>query len=288
MVHGTSKTYSLRVRCPYGDFDDWITVQNRPESLDRLFAIPCQFECPTHGAQQGFPLEGIEKQPDTAVVSKRTNPLTAGKPSKPRRSSERKPFHVPVRVYGWSKSFGTFHEETTTLMFNASGTLVKLATPVELGENLFLVNKFTKEEQEVRVVFKDPQPDGKIDVGLAFARPIANFWRKTRRSGRAPQTFRVFVRGKDRNGNPFSQSSYTMDISDDGARLDNVAYLTSPGEVIEVKRRWHGKARFRVAWIGQLGTSESNQIGICTMDSGKLPWRVKLAGPPPPNLSKKS
>jgi hypothetical protein len=125
-------------------------------------------------------------------------------------------------------------------------------------------------------------------VGLAFLKPVPNFWRKTRGSARASQTFRVFVRGKDRNGNPFSQSSYTMDISEDGARLDNVAYLTAPGEVIEVKRRWHGKARFRVAWIGQLGTSESNQIGICTMDSGRLPWRVKVPAPPPARLPKKS
>jgi hypothetical protein len=79
-----------------------------------------------------------------------------------------------------------------------------------------------------------------------------------------------------------------MDISEDGARLDNVAYLTSPGQVIEVKRRWHGKARFRVAWLGQLGTSESNQVGICTMDSGKLPWRIKFVAPPPSKAPNKS
>jgi hypothetical protein len=287
MVPDISKSYSLRVRCPYGDYDDWITVQNRFETIDQLFAIPCEFECPTHGAQQSFPLEGVEKVPSSSAVQKRFLPHAPARPSKPRRSSERKPFHVPVRVYGWSKSFGTFHEETTTLMFNASGALVKLATPVDLGENLFLVNKFTREEQEVRVVFKDPQPNGKFDVGLAFTKPVSTFWRKTRRGTRAPQTLRVFVRGKDRNGNPFSQSSYTMDISEDGARLDNVAYLTSPGEVIEVKRRWHGKARFRVAWIGQVGTSESNQIGICTLDSGKLPWRGKLVAPTPAKSPKK-
>ncbi|PYU03069.1 MAG: hypothetical protein DMG34_14230 [Acidobacteria bacterium] len=174
---------------------------------------------------------------------------------------------------------GSFHEDTTTILFNASGALVRLATPVDLGESLFLVSKLTREEQEVRVVFKEPHLRSGYEVGLAFSKPVPNFWRKTRRSQRAREALRVFVRGKDRSGNPFSQSSYTLDISEDGARLDGVAYLTTPGEVIEVKRRWHGKARFRVAWIGQIGTSESNQVGICTMDSGKLPWRIKASEP---------
>jgi len=288
MVAGIAKTYSLRVRCPYGDYDDWITLSNRTESLDRLCSAPCDFECPTHGAQQAFPLEGVEKGAATRLAQNTAALLSQPATKKSMRSSERKRFHVPVVVYGWSKSFGSFHEDSTTLIFNASGALVRLATPVDIGEKLFLVNKFTKEEQEVRVVYSDRCPNGGSDVGLAFSKPVPNFWRKTRRNGRVPQTIRVFVRGKDRNGNPFSQTSYTMDISEDGARLDNVAYLTSPGEVIEVKRRWHGKARFRVAWIGNIGTSESNQIGICTMDTGKLPWRVKLATPASPKSTKKS
>ncbi len=138
------------------------------------------------------------------------------------------------------------------------------------------------------MVFGQPHPQGGCEVGLAFQKPAPSFWRKTRRSTRAAQTFRVFVRGNDRNGNPFSQSSYTTDISEDGARLDGVAYLTAPGQVIEVKRRWHGKARFRVAWVGQIGTSESNQIGIYNVDPVRLPWRVQAAEPPPAKSSKKS
>lgn len=288
MLSGTAKTFSLHVRCRYGDHDDWITLQSRVESLEQLLGAPCGFECPTHGAQLEFPLEGVEKQSSASTSQKGFPLFSPGKSAKPKRSSERKAFCVPVIVYGWSKSFGTFHENTTTLMFNASGALVRLVTPVEIGENLFLVNKFTKDELEVRVVFKDSHYKGGFDVGLAFAKPTSNFWRKTRRGTRAAKTLRVIVRGKDRNGNPFAQSSYTIDISEDGARLDNVAYLTSPGQVIEVKRRWHGKARFRVAWIGQLGTSESNQVGICTVDSGKLPWRVKFVTPPSHKNLKKS
>jgi len=288
MLSGNSKTYSLRIRCPYGDYDDWITLQARSETLEQLSSQPCTFECPTHGAQQAFPLEGMEKQPSSPASQKSPPLFSPPQTKKSRRASERRPFHVPVVVYGWSKVIGSFHETTTTLMFNASGTLVRLNTPVNLGDKLFIVSKFTQEEQEVRVVFGQPHPQGGCEVGLAFQKPAPSFWRKTRRSQRAAQTFRVFVRGNDRNGNPFSQSSYTTDISEDGARLDGVAYLTAPGQVIEVKRRWHGKARFRVAWVGQIGTSESNQIGIYNVDPVRLPWRVQAAEPPPAKSSKKS
>lgn len=285
MVSGTSKTFSLRVRCPYGDYEDRVVVQSA--SLEYLLSSPCAFECPTHGAQMEFPLEGNETTP-VLPPEKRSSLRTHGRPAKPQRSSERKHFHCPVVVYGWSKKFGSFHENTTTLSFNVSGALVILVTPIDVGETLFLVNKFTQEEQEVRVVYKEPHPRAGFQIGLAFQKPVSTFWKKTRKSQRAAQALRVYVRGTDRNGNPFSQSSYTLDISQDGARLDNVAYLTSPGQVIEVKRRWHGKARFRVAWIGQIGTAESNQIGICTLDSGKLPWQSKVPLPPIAKPEKKS
>src|SRR5438874_13132943 len=199
MLSGTAKTFSLRVRCPYGDHDDWITLHNRFESLENLLASPCGFDCPTHGAQREFPLQGVEKQLASPPDQKSSAQSPRSSAKKSNRSSERKAFHVPVVIYGWSKSFGTFHENTTTLLFNASGALVILKTPIELGENLFIVNRFTKEEQEVRVVFKDSHQGGGFDVGLAFHKPSANFWRMTRRTARTPQALRVFVRGKDRN-----------------------------------------------------------------------------------------
>src|ERR1700739_2341788 len=169
MLSGTAKTFSLHVRCRYGDHVDCITLQSRVESLDQLLASPCGFECPTHGAQLEFPLEGLEKQSSALTSQKSSSLFAPAKTAKPRRSSERKPFRVPVIVYGWSKSFGTFHENATTLLFNANGSLVRLVTPVEVGENFFIVNKFTKDELEVRVVFKDFHQNGGFDVGLAFA-----------------------------------------------------------------------------------------------------------------------
>jgi len=273
MISGTSRTYHLHIRCPYGDYEDWVTLTGQLDPLEQILAAPFTFECPIHGVQSEFPLEGSEDRPKfVPQKSASTRPAT---PKKKLRSEVRKPFHVPVFVYGWSSAIGSFHEDTTTLMFNSSGALVRLLTPVSLGEKLFIVNKFTREEQQVSVVFQEPHHERGYNIGIAFKAPVRAFWRKTRRGPRAPQSFKVVVRGKDRNGNPFAQTSNTVDISEDGARLDGVAYLTAPGDIIEVKRRWHGKARFRVAWIGQVGTFESNQVGVCTLDPGRLPWRVK-------------
>lgn len=276
MISGTSRTYYLHVRCPYGDHEDWVFLTGNLDPLDQVLSAPFTFECPTHGVQSELPLEGNERStPGPTPTSKPVAPSRSAPARKKLRSGERKPFHVPVFVYGWSSTIGSFHEDTTTLMLNASGTLVRLLTPVAMGEKLFLVNKFTREEQQVRVVFLEPHHERGSNVGLAFQAPVPGFWRKTRRGLRAPQSLKVVVRGKDRNGNPFAQTSQTLDISEDGARLDGVAYLTSPGDVIEVKRRWHGKARFRVAWLGQVGTFESNQVGICSLEPGQLPWRIK-------------
>src|SRR5215469_5431369 len=227
MLSGTSKTYFLHIRCPYGDYEDWVAVHRQMEPIEQLFAAPFSFECPTHGVQSEFPLEGAEKRPIGLSAQKAAAPAKSSKPRKALRSSERKAFHVPVFVYGWSKNVNSFHEDTTTLMSNASGALVRLLTPVQIGEDLFLVNKFTREEQQVRVVFLEQHYERGWRVGLAFQKPVPMFWKKTRRGPRTPQAFRVVVRGKDRNGNPFAQSSSTVDISEDGARLEGIAYLTT-------------------------------------------------------------
>jgi hypothetical protein len=47
------------------------------------------------------------------------------------------------------------------------------------------------------------------------------------------------------------------------------------------------KARFRVVWVGQVGTSESDQVGVVGLESEKDIWRVELpkggaATPKPP------
>ncbi|HZP33328.1 MAG TPA: hypothetical protein VFB23_08185 [Candidatus Acidoferrales bacterium] len=269
-----AKDYAVRLRCPYRDENSWIILQNRDETRDQVLQTPWDFECSLHGVQKSMPLEVIEKRDAKGAA------VPSGAPPRNRlredqRASKRAMLRIPVVVYGWAKNHGAFHEQTFTEVVNASGGLVTLGLKVEPGEMLFIVNKNTREEQECRVAYVQKGPEGKSKIGLAFKRPIPSFWRKNARKARKAQTMQVWVRGIDRSGKPFVQSAHTIDIGKDGARLDGVGYLTGPGEVVLVKRGWR-KARFRVVWIGQIGTPEANQVGICCLENGKDIWRVPV------------
>ncbi len=196
---------------------------------------------------------------------------------------------VPVVIYGFAGKSGAFHEDTETLLVNASGALVTLKAKLALGDIVFLIHRSSREEHEVRVVYLDAYSDRETRVGLAFKQPISDFWQKTRKKPRVPKTLRVIVKGTDTRGHPFAQSAYTVDLSEDGARLDGIGFLTSPGQTIEVRRHWR-KARFRVVWIGQIGSTESNHVGVYGLQSEKNIWRVKLpkTAPAPPPQSPES
>jgi hypothetical protein len=272
------KDYAVRLQCPYRDEDRWVVLQNRTETLEEVLGTPWDFECSLHGVQREIPLEASEKGRGGSATGSgpQAKPAPRSKPRVEQRSSERASLRVAVVVYGWAKNQGAFHEETFTVLVNASGGLVTLSTKVEVGETLFVMNKNTREEQECRVVYVQQPTDGKANVGLAFKREVPGFWKTNSRKARVSKTVQVWVRGVDRSGNPFLQSAQTIDIGQSGARLDGVGYLTGPGEIVQVKRGWR-KARFRVVWIGQLGTPEANQIGICCVDDdNKDLWRVPL------------
>jgi hypothetical protein len=273
-----AKNYAVRLRCPYQDEDTWVILQNRSETLEQILRTPWDFECPLHGVQREIPLEASEKEPPSGRKAQPAGPAQQGRLGGEQRSSKRASLRVPITVYGWVKNQGAFHEETQTLLVNSSGALVTLSTRVELGEALFLVNKNTHEEQECRVAYVQQGTEGTAKVGLAFKRVVPGFWRTNPRKPRMAKTIQVWVRGIDRGGNPFVQNAHTIDIGQSGARLDGVGYLTGPGEIIQVKRGWR-KARFRVVWIGQLGTPQANQIGICCLEGDKDIWRVPLSQP---------
>jgi hypothetical protein len=180
-----------------------------------------------------------------------------------------------VLVYGSAARNHSFQEECSTLLVNAGGGLIALTTQVELGERLHVVNKATREEETCLVAYVGPMVGGKARVGIAFKRPAPSFWKTHQPEHRVPKTLRVWIRGEDPRGNPFTQSARTVDISRQGARLDGVGYLTQPGKIIEVKRLWH-KARYRVVWAGQIGTPQANQIGICSVEPPENIWGVPL------------
>ena len=274
------KDYAVRLRCPYRDEDRWVLLQNREETLEQVLRTAWDFECSLHGVQCELPLEANEKQSagrrEPRGSESQAKPAQKIKPRADQRSSKRASLRVPVTVYGWAKNQGAFHEDTYTALVNNSGGLVTLSARVEVGESLFVVNKNTREEQECRVVYVQQEMEGKLNVGLAFKRQVQGFWRANSRKTRMAKTIQVWVRGVDRSGNPFVQSAHTIDIGKSGARLDGVGYLTGPGEIVQVKRGWR-KARFRVVWIGQLGSAEANQVGICCVEPDKDIWRMPIA-----------
>jgi len=288
------RNFAIRLRCPHGDSDSWVTLSNREESLEQILQQTWDFKCREHGPQKGIPQEAMEVAPlDDPRPSQKTPPsfavpFPAVPAKKTPRSSERMPMRVPVVIYGFAGKGGAFHEDTETVLVNSRGALVTLKTKLALGDTVFLIHKSSRQEQEVRVVYLDPYSDRETRVALAFKEPISDFWKKSRKKPRVPKTLRVIVKGTDPKGHPFAQSAYTVDLSQDGARLDGIGFLTSPGQTIEVRRLWR-KARFRVVWIGQVGTSESNQVGVLGLQSEKDIWRVELpkaAAAPPPQSPK--
>jgi hypothetical protein len=268
--------YAIHVRCPDGDEDTWMILEKREETLEQILKMHWDFECSVHGVQRQLPLEGNIKG---TMARSRPAPVDSPKPApdttphKGQRSSPRKPLNVPVLAYGWIKSQGSFHEETTTLVVNATGGLVTLTAGVEVGEPLFLINKATRAEQECRVAYVRREEGGRERVGIAFKHKAPAFWQVRRIQPRIVKILKVSVRGVDRNGNPFVQSAYTVNISRTGARLKGPGYTTQPGDVVEVKRGWR-KARFRIVWTGPVGTPQADEIGIVCLEDQKNIWRV--------------
>ena len=292
------RNFAIRLRCPHGDSDSWVTLFSREESLEQILQQSWDFKCRDHGPQQGIPQEAMEvaplddPQPSPAAQTPIAVPFPATPEKKTPRSSERIPMRVPVVIYGYAGKSGAFHEDTETIIVNSTGALVTLKAKLAIGDTVFLIHKSSRKELEVRVVYLDAYSDRETRVGLAFKQPVHDFWKRTRKKPRVPKTVRVIVKGTDPKGHPFAQTAYTVDLSEDGARLDGIGFLTSPGQTIEVRRLWR-KARFRVIWIGHVGTTESNQAGV-VLESEKNIWRIELpntsatpSSPQGPTLPKK-
>ncbi len=275
--------FAIRLRCPDCEADFWVTLADREESADQIRKQTWDFKCREHGAQRSAPKEVLEVAPleeqhpsqGQKSAPALANVISTEATKKTPRSSERLSIRIPIVVYGYAKDTGAFHEETETLAVNASGALVMLKTKLELGDSVFLMQRSTGQELAVRVAYLDSYSERETKVALAFKHPIPGFWRRSRRQPRVSKALRVVVKGTDQKGHPFKQSSYTIDLSQNGARLDGLGFLTSPGQIIEVHRLWR-KKKFRVVWVGQIGSTESNQVGIFGLQSEKHLWNVVL------------
>src|SRR5712692_2906926 len=265
--------YIVRLKCPYGDQEKLVLLENRDETLQQILETRWDFECPAHGVQREIPLEGSQK---SSWSRSRLPPREASDQAVPRpRSSKRISLNIPVLILGRSQGEGSFCEKTTTLFVNANGGLVPLNAPVAVGDTVFIGDQERREEQECRVAYVGTDVYGNSLVGIAFKRPALHFWRPSRREARICKRIRVTVQGSDRNGNPFVQTAYALDVSRHGARLDGIGYLTCLGETVQLKHHWR-TAHFRVAWVGQVGTPQDGQVGIFALEPKKNFWGVTL------------
>ena len=98
------------------------------------------------------------------------------RPGSSRRRSQRVLLHVPVVVQRKTDSGPPFQEDTQTLVINAHGALITLATALGIGNRLVLVNKKAGDAQECRVVYVGAEQSGKTQVGVEFTEPAPHFW----------------------------------------------------------------------------------------------------------------
>ena len=98
--------------------------------------------------------------------------------------------------------------------------------------------------------------------------------------------------GVDTTGKPFHQMAHTLNVNQSGARLGGVRVLMPIDEIVGVQYK-HKKARFKVVWLGRLGTKSEEQIGITRIQGEPEIWPLEMPTvaiqdqyePPPPKKS---
>ena len=93
-----------------------------------------------------------------------------------KRRCKRLPFSIPVHVYGHTERGLPFRYVTVAKSVNMNGALLPLAPRVKRGQTIKLVNSFTQEERECRVVYVDSKQRGRKKVGVEFANADSDFW----------------------------------------------------------------------------------------------------------------
>jgi len=86
------------------------------------------------------------------------------------------PQDYPVLAYGRGEDEEPFQEETNVRVLNLRGGLITLATRVEPGQHLVLINLATEEDQPCRVAFVGEQHLGRNIIGIQFCRVAREFW----------------------------------------------------------------------------------------------------------------
>jgi hypothetical protein len=98
---------------------------------------------------------------------------------------------------------------------------------------------------------------------------------KARREARVPMRLPVTVWGMDLDGKLFRIQAHTMNITPAGARLEGIWKALYRGMNVGIDCGGR-RARFRVTWIGRLGTGTGGEIGVQCVEPGRYIWGVPL------------
>jgi hypothetical protein len=93
-----------------------------------------------------------------------------------RRRCERFPLTIPVKVYGRTPRNHPFRDVTASMAVSLYGGLLDMEPRVKLGQKVTIVNSFTEEERESRVVYIDSKRRGRRKVAVEFASGAGDFW----------------------------------------------------------------------------------------------------------------
>lgn len=72
-----------------------------------------------------------------------------------------------------------------------------------------------------------------------------------------------------------SQNCCTYEISTHGARLVAPAGIKAVGQTIWLQRQ-NRRARYKVIWIGEPGTSLESQVGVETLEPANVIWEPEI------------
>jgi hypothetical protein len=97
----------------------------------------------------------------------------------------------------------------------------------------------------------------------------------TRNQNRKEVVLSVRIFGTDANGQVFSETVSTVNVSLEGALLKGVNRPFRPGEIIGLTYGAH-KARFQVRWVGQPGSGQEGRIGVQNVTPGQCVWDIPL------------
>lgn len=93
-----------------------------------------------------------------------------------RRRSERVMLQMRIRVKTEMANHAHVEEETTTLVVNAHGGLMKMKAELLVGQPIVLINPHNQMKESCRVVrVEQPTPEY-FTVAFEFSRPSPKFW----------------------------------------------------------------------------------------------------------------